>query len=38
MRWGTMPPEEAADPYVLFNTIPRVVDAERFRTLMSTRP
>ena len=34
-RLRAMLPEEAEDPYVLFNNMPRVIDAERFRTLLS---
>ena len=30
-----MLPEQAQDPYVLFNNMPRVIDAERFRTLLA---
>jgi uncharacterized protein YecE (DUF72 family) len=33
-RLHTMLPEQAEDAYVLFNNIPRVIDAERFRTLL----
>jgi uncharacterized protein YecE (DUF72 family) len=31
-----MLPEQAERPYVLFNNIPRVLDAERFRTLLGS--
>ena len=34
-RLLAMFPEEADDAYVLFNNMPRVTDAERFRTLLS---
>ena len=33
-RLRAMLPEQAERAYVLFNTIPRVVDAERFRALL----
>jgi uncharacterized protein YecE (DUF72 family) len=36
-RLQAMIPEEAQRPYVLFNTIPRVIDSERFRTLLEER-
>ncbi len=35
-RLLAMLPEQARDPYVLFNNMPRVIDAERFRTLLSS--
>ena len=31
----TMLPEQAQDAYVLFNNIPRIIDAERFEMLLS---
>jgi uncharacterized protein YecE (DUF72 family) len=37
LRLQAMLPEHAEDPYVLFNTIPRVIDAERFRALLRAR-
>jgi uncharacterized protein YecE (DUF72 family) len=35
-RLRAMLPEQAERPYVLFNNIPRVLDAERFRTLLGS--
>ena len=36
LRLLAMLPEQAQDAYVLFNNMPRVIDAERFRTVLSS--